>query len=101
MLRVTPELNERDYDHVLIDEAAAARLPEIVYAVSRAAEGAALLGDFLQDGPVLAPGLEKSTDPAIQRWLYQDCLAIFGIHDPESAKADPGCVTLTQQGGDP
>jgi AAA domain len=98
MLRVAPELNERDYDHVLIDEAAAARLPEIVHAVSRATEGATLLGDFLQKGPVLPPDLEKSAEPAIQRWLHQDCFAIFGIHDPESAQTSPGCATLTQQG---
>jgi hypothetical protein len=63
MLRVTPELNERDYDHVLIDEAAAARLPEIVYAVSRATEGAALLGDFLQDGPSSPPASRSPLTP--------------------------------------
>jgi hypothetical protein len=97
MLRVTPELNERDFDHVLIDEAAAARLPEIVYAVSRATEGATVLGDFLQDGPAVAPEFEKSPDPAVRRWLHQDCFALFGIHDPGSAQASEACVTLTQQ----
>ena len=97
MLRDTPELNERDYDHVLIDEAAAARLPEIVYAVSRATEGATVLGDFRHNGPAVAPEFEKSPDPAIQRWLHQDCFALFGIHDPGSAQASQGCVTLTQQ----
>jgi len=97
ILRDTPELNGRDYDHVLIDEAAAARLPEIVYAVSRATEGATLLGDFLQNGPAVASQFEKSPDPAIQRWLHQDCFALFGIHDPGSAQASQGCVTLTRQ----
>ena len=97
MLRDTPELNGRDYDHVLIDEAAAARLPEIVYAVSRATEGATVLGDFLQNGPAVPPEFEKSPDPAIRRWLHQDCFALFGIHDPGSAQASQGCVTLTQQ----
>lgn len=97
MLCDTPELNERDYDHVLINETTAVRLPEIVYAVSRATKGATLLGDFRQKGPVLPPDLEKSADPAIRRWLHQDCFAIFGIHDPESAQTSPGCATLTQQ----
>jgi hypothetical protein len=96
-LSVKPELTERNYDHVLIVEAAAARLPEIVHAVSPATKGATLLGDFLQNGPVLPPDLEKSADPAIRRWLHQDCFAIFGIHDPESAQTSPGCATLTQQ----
>jgi hypothetical protein len=97
VLRDTPELNERDYDHVLIDEAAAARWPEIVYAVSRATEGATVLGDILPNGPAVAPEFERSPDPAIQRWLHQDCFALFGIHDPGSAQASQGCVTLTQQ----
>jgi hypothetical protein len=97
VLCLTPELAERDYDHVLIDEAAAARLPEIVYAVSRGTEGATLLGDFLQNGPVLRPDFEQSRDRAVQRWLQQDCFALFGIHDPGSAQASPACVTLTQQ----
>ena len=96
-LCVTAELNERDYDHVLIDEAAAARLPEVVYAVSRGTEGATVLGDFLQNGPVVAPEFGKSPDEAIQRWLHQDCFALFGIHDPAAAQASPWCVTLTQQ----
>jgi hypothetical protein len=97
ILRDTPELNERDYDHVLIDEAAASRLPEIVYAVSRGTEGATLFGDFRQNGPVVAPEFERSRDPAIQRWLHQDCFALFGIHDPGSAQASPGCVTFIRQ----
>jgi AAA domain-containing protein/phospholipase D-like protein len=96
-LCITPEASERDYDHVLIDEAACARLPEIVYAVSRATEGATLLGDFLQNGPPVAAQFAESADPAVQRWLHQDCFAVFGIHDPASAVASPGCVPLTQQ----
>jgi hypothetical protein len=96
-LCITPELNERYYDHVLIDEAAAARLPEVVYAASRGTEGVTLIGDFLHNGPIVGPEFEKSPDRAIQRWLHQDCFALFGIHDPGSARASRWCVTLTQQ----
>jgi AAA domain/PLD-like domain len=96
-LCITPAASERDYDHVLIDEAACARLPEIVYAVSRATEGATLLGDFLQNGPPAAAQSGEPAGPAAQRWLHQDCFAIFGIRDPASAVASPGCVPLTQQ----
>lgn len=97
MLHVTPEVNERDYDYVLIDEAASAGLPELVYAVSLATEGAALLGDFPQNGPRVPAGLDDSRDPAVQRWLHQDCFALFGIHDRASALASPGCVALATQ----
>jgi hypothetical protein len=96
-LCITPAASERDYDHVLIDEAACARLPEVVYAVSRATEGATLLGDFLQNGPPVPARPGEPPGPAVQRWLHQDCFAIFGIHDPASAVASPGCVPLTQQ----
>ena len=97
MLHVTPEVNERDYDYVLVDEAASARLPEVVYAISRATDGATLLGDFLQNGPRVPAGFDDSRDPAIQRWLHQDCFALFGIHDRASAQASPGCVCLAEQ----
>jgi hypothetical protein len=100
MLCVMPELNERGYAHVLIDEAEGASVPEIVYAVSRATEGATLLGDF-RPGRAghaeLAAGLADSADPAAQRWLHQDCFALFGLHDTESAQATPGCVVLPAQ----
>jgi AAA domain/PLD-like domain len=96
-LCITPEASERDYDHVLIDEAACARLPEVVYAVSRATQGATLLGDFRQNGPPVAARFAESANPAVQRWLHQDCFAAFGIHDPASAVASPGCAPLTQQ----
>ena len=99
MLRISPELHERDYDYVIIDEVAFACPPEVLYAASRAREGVTLLGDFLQNGPIPPEAFKQSApaELAIQRWYHQDCFAIFGIRDASSAQADAGCVTLTEQ----
>ena len=90
-------LRGRTFDHVLIDEVSAASPPEVVLAASRAREGVTLLGDFLQNGPVVSPKLQRSQDPAVRRWLLQDCFALLGITTPEEADANPGCVVLTLQ----
>ena len=99
LLRISPELHEREYDYVIVDEVAFACPPEVVYAASRAREGVTLLGDFLQNGPIVpeAFGQGIPVEQAIQRWYYQDCFAIFGIRDALSAQANNGCVTLGRQ----
>ena len=99
LLRISPELHEREYDYVIVDEVAFACPPEVVYAASRAREGVTLLGDFLQNGPIPPEAFEQGmpVEQAIQRWYYQDCFAIFGIRDALSAQANNGCVTLGQQ----
>ena len=99
LLRISPELHEREYDYVIVDEVAFASPPEVVYAASRAREGVTLLGDFLQNGPIPpeAFGQGIPVEQAIQRWYYQDCFAIFGIRDALSAQANNGCVTLGRQ----
>ena len=96
-LRLSPDLYEREYDHVIVEEVAAACPPEVIYAASRAREGVTLLGDFLQNGPILPDKFRRSEDPAVQRWYHNDCFAIFGIRDPETAQAQPGCVVLNEQ----
>jgi hypothetical protein len=96
-LRLNPELYEREYDHVIVDEVAAACAPEVVYAASLAKEGVTLLGDFLQNGPIVPGKFEHSDDPAVQRWYHNDCFAMFGICDPETAQSNPGCVVLNEQ----
>ncbi len=99
MARMSREVRDRDYDHVIVDEVAFACPPEVLFAASRAREGVTLLGDFMQNAPIV-PGKfhpERSKDPVVQRWYQQDCFALFGIRDVRSALADPGCVTLTTQ----
>ena len=98
MLRIRPELREREYDYVIVDEAAFACPPEVLYAVSRAREGATLLGDFLQNGPIAPEAFKYNrANQIIRRWYQRDCFAFFGIHDAVSAQENKGCVTLSQQ----
>lgn len=97
MLRISPELRERDYDFVIVDEVSAACPPEVVYAASRALEGATLLGDFLQNGPIAPDELRDSAEDAVLRWYGQDCFGLFGIRDAASARDNQGCAALTEQ----
>jgi chromosome segregation ATPase len=60
-LRTSKSLMDGPYDVVLVDEAGAATLPEILLAVSRARRAAVLLGDFFQLGPVKCGGANQPT----------------------------------------
>jgi superfamily I DNA/RNA helicase len=98
MLRLRPELREREYDYVIVDEVAFASPPEVVYAASLASSGVTLLGDFLQNNPITPDQFKgDKTTAAAKRWYQQDCFAIFGVRDPEEAEGSLGCVTLTRQ----
>lgn len=97
MARMLPEVREREYDFVIVDEVAFALPPEVLYVASRASAGVTLLGDFLQNAPIPPEQFENAASPAVQRWYQQDCFGIFGIRDAVSARAAPGCVTLARQ----
>jgi hypothetical protein len=84
------------FDVVLVDEAVAARLAEVLLAVSRARDGAVLFGDFLQPGPVVRPPLIRGL-PVVRAWLTTDVFTHCGIRDPDDAQGHPGCVVLTRQ----
>lgn len=88
---------EGPYDVVLVDEAGAATLPEVLLATGKADRAAVLLGDFMQLGPVIPPALGNSDRPDIKRWLHPDIFQHCGIHEPSDAQAHPWCVTLTEQ----
>ncbi|MFE5859067.1 AAA domain-containing protein [Streptomyces virginiae] len=88
---------EGPYDVVLVDEAGAATLPEILLATGKADRAAVLLGDFMQLGPVIPPTLGNNDRPDIKRWLHPDVFQHCGIHEPSDAQAHPSCVTLTEQ----
>ncbi|GLZ79456.1 hypothetical protein Afil01_42630 [Actinorhabdospora filicis] len=85
----------REYDYVVVDEAAFCRLPEVVHAVGKARIGAVLVGDFLQNRPILDPEEEK--DDTIKPYFDDECFAHFQIRSHAEAEADPGCVVLTEQ----
>lgn len=83
---------EGPYDVVLVDEAAAAPLPEILLAATAAKRTVTLLGDFCQLGPIRPKSLPDDTNVA--RWSTRDCFELFGITTPDAASAHDGCVCL-------
>ncbi|HLL66452.1 MAG TPA: AAA domain-containing protein [Micromonosporaceae bacterium] len=96
-MRLSKVVLDGPYDVVLVDEVGAATVPEVLLAVSRARTTAVLLGDFLQLGAVIPNGLDRSDDPAVQRWLRRDVFAVCGIATAANACAQPGCTTLAIQ----
>jgi hypothetical protein len=52
-LTTKPELANRRFDMVIIDEAASAKIPQLVYAGSKADRSLAYVGDFLQNEPIV------------------------------------------------
>jgi AAA domain len=80
MLRMRPELRERAYNHVLVDEVSFAPPPDIIYAASRATTGVTLLGDFLQNGPILPEKIKSLKNPQerakAEQWYGQACNAV-------------------------
>ncbi|MEV5430233.1 AAA domain-containing protein [Streptomyces sp. NPDC052701] len=85
------------YDVVLVDEAGAATLPEVILATAKASRTAVLLGDFMQLGPVVEERLKDLGRPDVKRWLLPDVFEHCGIREPADAHRHPACVTLSEQ----
>jgi hypothetical protein len=89
-----------DYDVVLIDEAAAASLPDVLLAASKANRTVALLGDFCQLSPIPPREMRKRLPPdrpkreSVTKWFTWDCFKLAGIEQPEDAIQNPGCVSM-------
>ena len=95
MLTLKKVITDKPFDHVIVDEAAAACLPDVVHAVGHARTGAVVLGDYLQNGPIVDDDIEK-----VERLnaLYQlDCFTNFHLTDPDKAQQNPGCVVMAEQ----
>jgi superfamily I DNA/RNA helicase len=97
MLVLKKSITEQPFDHVIIDEAAAADLPAVAHAVGHATSGAVLLGDYLQNGPILDPKMRQPEHAEIGRVYGTDCFLHFGLTDPVQADRTPGCVVMTEQ----
>lgn len=94
-LALRPWLAQAPYDHVIVDEAAAASLPHLVHAVGCASTGAVLVGDYLQNGPIVEQSFPGGD--AAQKLFRTDCFSHFHASDPQQAQHSPGCVVLTEQ----
>jgi hypothetical protein len=82
------------YDVVLVADACATTVPELVPVVARAARTAVLFGDFRQGGPDLPSRLNPHR-PDVKKWLARDVFACCGITSPKAARQH--CVVLHQQ----
>lgn len=95
--RTNKAVFEGPYDVVLVDEAGAASLPEVILATGRASRAAVMLGDFMQLGAVLPREFEELDRPDVKRWLLPDVFQHCGVSEPEDAARHPSCVTLVEQ----
>lgn len=95
--RTNKAVFEGPYDVVLVDEAGAATLPEVLLATAKASRAAVLLGDFMQLGAVIPAALKNLRRPDVERWLLPDVFQHCGISDPQDARRHPACVTLVEQ----
>jgi len=84
----------REYDHVVVDEAAAALPPAVVLAATLARRGVTLVGDPLQGGPASALESARPASVPVARWLLRDCFSVLGLDRPERLAARPGCSVL-------
>jgi AAA domain/PLD-like domain len=87
-------ITEQPFDYVIVDEAAAAPFPHLIHAVGRARVGAVLVGDYLQNGPIVE-GFPQGE--VLQRFFKQEVFGYFGATEPSRSAALPGCVVLTEQ----
>jgi hypothetical protein len=97
-LSTQPQLRERRFDVVVLDEVASAEPGYVVHAGSRANLTLALVGDFLQNAPIAEP--EDPRDDAERKraeWQEKDIFGLAGITDRPTAEHHPRCVTLQRQ----
>lgn len=75
---ITPEVFERRFDRVLVDEASMAQPPQVVLAASLATRGPhgslAVFGDFRQLAPVV-----QSWSRSVKQWLGRDVFELNGL----------------------
>jgi hypothetical protein len=95
--RTTKAVLDGPYDVVLVDEVAAATLPEVLLAVGKASQCAVLLGDFMQLGSVIPQVLKDSDRSDVRRWLVTDAFRHCGITTPADALKHPSCLVLDTQ----
>ncbi len=94
--RAHPAVARQRFDVVLVDEAGAAMLAEVLLAVGRATRTAVLLGDFLQLGPVTGD-IDRIDDKGVRKWVKPDGFTHCGISSDVDVAENPGAVALLQQ----
>ncbi|WP_249357990.1 DEAD/DEAH box helicase [Nocardia cyriacigeorgica] len=97
-LTAKTELSNRRFDTVIIDEAASAEVPYLVYAGSKADRCLAYVGDFLQNSPI-SDTVDAVTDEQhrLLPWQRDDIFSLCGIRDRAGAERHPRCIALRTQ----
>jgi hypothetical protein len=79
---VTPEIYERRFDRVLVDEASMAQPPQVALAASLATGSVGVFGDFRQLAPVV-----QSWSRPVKQWLGRDVFELNGlVRHPETSQ---------------
>lgn len=92
-IALKPWVTEQAFDHVIVDEAAAAHLPHLLHAVGRANRGAVLVGDYMQNGPIV----DKNLPVEVRALFERDVFSYFEVTEPKESATKAGCVVLTEQ----
>lgn len=92
-------LQNRTFDIVIIDEVSSAEASKVIYTAAKARTTCVLVGDFLQNAPVVEDVTEKSLAPNknVKSWQHDDIFKLVGIVDKTSAMHNPRCVCLDEQ----
>jgi superfamily I DNA/RNA helicase len=90
-------VSQQEFDVVIVDEAGAAVLAEVMLAVAHARATAVLLGDFLQLTPVVPNPVQEHPKQPVRRWMVPDSFTHCHIRTPEDARRNTGCAVLTAQ----
>lgn len=86
-LTLRPSITHAEFDHVIIDEAAAAQLPHLAHAVGYARTGAVLVGDYLQNGPIVEKSFPGGKE--VRELFETDCFSFFDAIDPVRVSTGP------------
>jgi molybdopterin-guanine dinucleotide biosynthesis protein len=97
-LATKTELANRRFDMVIVDEAATASVPQLIFAGSKADYGLSFVGDFLQNAPITDTA-DAVTDAErdLLPWQEDDIFNLLGITDRNAADRHPRCVALRTQ----
>lgn len=90
---IAPQVYERRFDNVIIDEASMAYIPHCVFASSLADKRVAIFGDFRQLAPI-----SQADSVLAKRWLQRDIFDQAGIiAKVNAAQPDPRLTLLSTQ----
>lgn len=87
---LSPLIQARSYDHILVDEASVVRTPEALLVALMYGGPLTFFGD-----PKQLPPIVRERSPETDQWLRRNPFDLAGISKPEHARG--ACVILTKQ----